>query len=127
MIAEKKDGAISFIGYDTENNGKFIVEKGSLNSDWTYVNYQKDGFTQVIFGYVVKQEGCIFKLDLKSMTGDSNTQCEIVAFDNQFLKSAILNPTDEFYEILEKYFSNYEIKLHYNNTKTIFWSIDGWE
>ena len=43
MIAEKKDGAISFIGYDTENNGKFIVENGSLNSDWTYVNYQIDG------------------------------------------------------------------------------------
>ena len=39
MIAEKKDGAISFIGYDTENNGKFIVEKGSLNSDWTYWHY----------------------------------------------------------------------------------------
>lgn len=61
MIAEKKDGAISFIGYDTENNGKFIVEKGSLNSDWTYVNYQKDGFTQVIFGYVVKQEDGKYK------------------------------------------------------------------
>ena len=39
MIVEKKSGAISFIGYDTENNGKFIVENGSLNSDWTYVNY----------------------------------------------------------------------------------------
>ena len=61
MIAEKKDGVVSFIGYDTENNGKFIVEKGSLNSDWTYVNYQKDGFTQVIFGYVVKQEDGKYK------------------------------------------------------------------
>ena len=79
------------------------------------------------FNGALKALGCIFKLDLKSMTGDSNTQCEIVAFDNQFLESAIFNPTDEFYEILEKYFSNYEIKLHYNNTKTIFWSIDGWK
>lgn len=79
------------------------------------------------FNGVLKALGCVFKLDLKSTAEGGNTQCEIVPFDNQFLKSAILNPTDEFYEILEKYFSKYEIKLHYNNTKTIFWSVDGWK
>ena len=79
------------------------------------------------FNGILKALGCIFKLDLKSATVGGNTQCEIVAFDNQFLESATFNPTDEFYEILEKYFSNYEIKLHYNNTKTMFWSSDGWE
>jgi hypothetical protein len=58
MIAKKQDGLVSYVGFDTENNGKFIVEtKGS----WTYVNYQEDGFTQVIFGYVVKQNDGRYK------------------------------------------------------------------
>ena len=52
MIAERQDGLITYTGFDTNNNGKFVVEtKGS----WTYVNYQEDEFTQAIFGYVVKQ------------------------------------------------------------------------
>lgn len=58
MVAKKQDGLVSYVGFDTENNGKFIVEtKGS----WTYVNYQEDGFTQVIFGYVVKQNDGRYK------------------------------------------------------------------
>ena len=58
MIAKKQDGLVSYMGFDTENNGKFIVEtKGS----WTYVNYQEDGFTQVILGYVVKQNDGRYK------------------------------------------------------------------
>ena len=58
MVAKKQDGLVSYVGFDTENNGKFIVEtKGS----WTYVNYQEDGFTQVIFGYVVKHNDGRYK------------------------------------------------------------------
>ena len=58
MVAKKQDGLVSYVGFDTENNGKFIIEtKGS----WTYVNYQEDGFTQVIFGYVVKQNDGRYK------------------------------------------------------------------
>lgn len=58
MIAKKQDGLVSYVGFDTENNGKFIVE---TKGDWTYVNYQEDGFTQVIFGYVVKQNDGMYK------------------------------------------------------------------
>ena len=58
MVANKQDGLVTYIGFDTENNGKFIVEtKGT----WTYVNYQENEFTQVIFGYVVKQNDGKYK------------------------------------------------------------------
>ena len=58
MVAKKQDGLVSYVGFDTENNGKFIIEtKGS----WTYVNYQEDGFTQGVFGYVVKQNDGRYK------------------------------------------------------------------
>lgn len=53
MIAKRQEGLITYIGFDTDNNGKFIVE---TRGNWTYVNYQEDEFTQVIFGYVVKQD-----------------------------------------------------------------------
>ena len=58
MIAEKKVGLITYTGFDTENNGKFVVE---TKGNWTYVSYQKDEFTQVIIGYVVKQDNGRYK------------------------------------------------------------------
>lgn len=52
MRARIDSGAVAYIGFDpSENNSWVINEKG----DWTYVNYQRDEFTQVISGYVVKQ------------------------------------------------------------------------
>ena len=53
MIAKKQDGLITYVGFDTDNNGKFVVE---TKGNWTYVNYQENEFTRVIFGYVVKQD-----------------------------------------------------------------------
>lgn len=41
-----------------------------------------------------------------------------------YIDSYILNPTEEFYEILENFFKNKDIKLSYNNTHTIFWCSD---
>lgn len=58
MIAKKQYGLITYVGFDTDNNGKFIVE---TKGNWTYVNYQEDEFTQVIFGYVVKQDNGKYK------------------------------------------------------------------
>lgn len=58
MIEEKQYGSITYTGFDTETNGRFIVE---TKGDWTYVNFQEDGFTQVIFGYVVKQSNENYK------------------------------------------------------------------
>ena len=58
MVAKRQEGLITYTGFDTDNNGKFVVEtKGS----WTYVNYQENEFTQVIFGYVVKQNDGRYK------------------------------------------------------------------
>ena len=58
MIAQKKDGLVTFIGFETNDNGKFLVE---TKGNWTYVNYQENEFTQVIFGYVVKQSDGKYK------------------------------------------------------------------
>ena len=49
---------IEFVGFNTKDNGNFIIE---TKGDWTYVNYQKDEFTQVIVGYVVKQNDGRYK------------------------------------------------------------------
>lgn len=58
MIAKIQDGLITYTGFDTDNNGKFVVKaKGT----WTYVNFQEDEFTQVIFGYVVRQDSGKYK------------------------------------------------------------------
>lgn len=58
MIAKRQDGLITYTGFDTDNNGKFVVE---TKGNWTYVNYQEDEFTQVIFGYVVCQDSGKYK------------------------------------------------------------------
>ena len=58
MIAKQQDGLITYVGFDTANNGKFVVE---TKGRWTYVNYQENEFTQVIFGYVVKQDDGRYK------------------------------------------------------------------
>ena len=49
---------IEFVGFNTKDNGNFIIE---TKCDWTYVNYHKDEFTQVIVGYVVKQNDGRYK------------------------------------------------------------------
>lgn len=58
MIAKRQDGLITYTGFDTDNNGKFVVE---TKGNWTYVNFQRDEFTQVIFGYVVRQDSGKYK------------------------------------------------------------------
>ena len=58
MIAQVQNGLITYTGFDTDNNGKFVVE---TKGNWTYVNFQEDEFTQVIFGYVVKQDNGKYK------------------------------------------------------------------
>ena len=53
MKATIQSNGVTYTGFDTEDNGKFIVE---TKGEWTYINYQENEFTQVIFGYVVKQD-----------------------------------------------------------------------
>ena len=58
MKATIQSNGVTYTGFDTEDNGKFIVE---TKGEWTYINYQENEFTQVIFGYVVKQDGGKYK------------------------------------------------------------------
>ena len=58
MIAKKQDGLVAYVGFNTEDNGKFLVE---TKGNWTYINYQEDEFTKFIFGYVVKQNDGKYK------------------------------------------------------------------
>lgn len=45
---------VEYIGFDKEDDGKFIVKLSKLNG-WSYVNYQLDEQTQVIVGYIIPQ------------------------------------------------------------------------
>lgn len=47
-----QNGQVTYIGFNPNDNNKWIIE---TRGNYTYVNYQKDEFTQVIFGYVIKQ------------------------------------------------------------------------
>ena len=58
MKATIQSNGVTYTGFDTEDNGKFIVE---TKGEWTYINYQENEFTQVIFGYVVKQDDGKYK------------------------------------------------------------------
>ena len=58
MKATIQSNGVTYTGFDTEENGKFIVE---TKGEWTYINYQENEFTQVIFGYVVKQDDRKYK------------------------------------------------------------------
>ncbi len=69
---------------------------------------------------------CSFKLKFNDEF--SNPTCEIVPKNNKYINSSIINLTNEFYQILENFFITfYNIKLSYNNTKSHFWSSNGWE
>ena len=58
MKAEMQSNGVTYVGFNIEDNGKFIVE---TKGDWTYVNFQENEFTQIIFGYVVRQNDGRYK------------------------------------------------------------------
>ena len=53
MVTKIQDGLVTYIGFHANKNKKFIVE---TKGNWTYINYQKDEFTRIICGYVVKHD-----------------------------------------------------------------------
>lgn len=67
MNATIQSGQVTYIGFDPNNNNKWIIE---TRGDYTYVTFQEDEFSQVIFGYVIKQNNGKYKarygLDEKS-------------------------------------------------------------
>lgn len=75
-------------------------------------------FNNLLFDF-----GCIFKLEIvKDGNNSNNPFYQIVPMNNFFIESIIINPSKEFYVLLENFFSKNEITLNYNNTKTIFCS-----
>jgi len=53
-----QSGHITYVGFDPNDNNKWIIE---TKGNYTYVTYQEDEFTQVIFGYVIKQNDGKYK------------------------------------------------------------------
>lgn len=69
---------------------------------------------------------CSFKLKFNDEF--SNPTCEIVPKNNKYIDSSIINLNNEFYQILENFFKSfYSIELSYNNTRSSFWSKNGWD
>ena len=52
MVAQVIQNGVTYTGFDPQDNGKWIIK---TKGNWTYVNYQRDEFTQVIAGYVVQE------------------------------------------------------------------------
>ena len=84
------------------------------------------------FNETLKNLNCIFRLKFnredESYLGYSeyNPSCAIVPASKTFVSSAIINPTRDFYKILENFFKEREIEITYNNDGSIFWSKNGW-
>lgn len=75
----------------------------------------------ISFNQTLENLNCSFRL--KFITGPlGNGECEIILSNDMFIKSSIINLTEEFYNVLEKFFDKRGIKLSYNNTGSIFWS-----
>jgi len=92
MIATKQSGLVTYTGFDTENNGKFIVD---TKGEWTYVNYQKHEFALVICGYVVKQNDGRYKA---YQFGDRNVKYFDVIDDGvEYIKSLWRNDYEQIF------------------------------
>lgn len=89
MKAKIQINGVTYTGFDTEDNGKFIV---TTKGDWTYVNYQENEFTQVVFGYVVKQNDGRYKAyqlgTMETNFKDRNVKYfDLVADEVEYIKS----------------------------------------
>lgn len=79
-----------------------------------------------VFNQTLENLNCSFRLKFENGTC-GNGQCKIVSSNDVFIKSSIINLTEEFYKVLEEFFSKRGIELSYNNDGSIFWSKDGWK
>ena len=80
------------------------------------------------FNNLLSGFNCSFKLELsEDINNNNNPIYRIVPTNNFLVESAIINPSREFYVLLEDFFGKYEIALRYNSTKTMFWSKYGWD
>ena len=75
------------------------------------------------FNQTLENLNCSFRL--KFLGGIYVNECQIVPSSDMFIQSSIINLTNEFYKILEEFFSKRGIELSYNNTGSTFWSKNG--
>lgn len=47
---------------------------------------------------------------------------QIKLTNEKCIDSYIINITNEFERVITSYFSNYNIKIHFNNTRSCFWN-----
>ena len=80
----------------------------------------------IVFNQTLGNLNCSFKLKYESGTC-GNGQCKVVPSNDMFIQSSIINLTEEFYKVLEEFFSKRGIELSYNNDGSIFWSKGGWK
>ena len=78
------------------------------------------------FNQSLETMNCSFRLALRGGI-NGNNNCDIIIANDMFIQSCILNLTDKFYETLENFFAKYGIKLSYNNTRSTFWSKNGFD
>ena len=76
-----------------------------------------------VFNQILENLNCSFKLEFNDggMVADSPV-CSIVPSSNLFIESSIINPTKEFYNVLEGFFRKRGVELSYNNDGLSFWS-----
>ena len=72
------------------------------------------------FNKMLKYKGCAFCI-VQKYEDDSHT-FTIGLPSMELVDSLIINPTKEFYNLLEEFFAELDITLSYNNTRNIFWS-----
>ena len=59
--------------------------------------------------------------------GCGNSQIELTLPNTNYVRSFIVNPTEEFMNWLYKWFDTRGIELRSNNDGSILWSASGWD
>ena len=54
-VAQIENNGVTYVGYNTNNNDKILVEHREYN-EWTYILHQTNEFTQTIIGYVIPMQ-----------------------------------------------------------------------
>ena len=78
------------------------------------------------FNSILSSDGAVFRIELQNGTLN-NPIATIVTANDKYIESYIINPSREFYSLLDDFFKEKGIELTYNNTKSTFWSKSGWE
>lgn len=129
-------------GYDGTKLVGWMYGAGFLTTDRDienkirgYVNDFEKENKDLLFNKKITQEmldalneellakGCLFRYIVRRRNDDGTIETiERVLCNDTWISSSIINATDEFYEWFEKFFREYGIEIHYNNTRDISWA-----